>query len=273
MAKDVYVESGRQMKTVSNADDAGQIELMRPTTDESGSVVYENDLSQARFDVAVDVGPSSASRREATVRSLTGLMQVSSGDPETMQVLQSMAIMNMQGEGIQEVRDFFRQKLVKMGALKPTEEEAQKMAAASQEKSPQDQALEAMAQEAEAKAAKARTEVLETVANVELKKAQTLETEANIKLKEAQAIAALGKTDSDSQRLSMEMQEKMQGMEQRMAAAEPKIPPITIHLHNDGEQTTRIHKIERGPDGEMLGAEIVKGRRKVETEDDDGARD
>jgi hypothetical protein len=261
MAKDVYVESGRQMKTVSNADDAGQIELMRPTTDESGSVVYENDLSQARFDVAVDVGPSSASRREATVRSLTGLMQFSSDDPETMAVLRSSAIMNMTGEGIQEVKDFFRQKLVKMGAFKPTEEEAQKMAQAAQEKSPQDQALEAMAQEAEAKAAKARTEVLETVANVELKKAQTLETEANIKLKEAQAIAALGKTDSDSQRLSMEMQEKLKSME-------PKIPPITIHLHNDGEQTTRIHKIERGPDGEMLGAEIVKGRRS-----DDGARD
>jgi hypothetical protein len=261
MAKDVYVESGRQMKTVSNADDAGQIELMRPTTDESGSVVYENDLSKASFDVAVDVGPSSASRREATVRGLTGLMQVPSADPETLQVLQSMAIMNMEGEGIQDVRDFFRQKLVKMGALKPTEEEAQKMAAASQEKSPQDQALEAMAQEAEAKAAKARTEVLETVANVELKKAQTLETEANIKLKEAQAIAALGKTDSDSQRLSMEMQEKLKSME-------PKIPPITIHLHNDGDKKKRIHKIERGPDGEMTSAEIMES-----SEDNDGARD
>ena len=267
MAKDVYVESGRTMKTVSTADDAGQIELMRPNTDESGAVIYENDLSQASFDVAVDVGPSSASRREATVKSLVGLMQVSTGDPETTQVLQSMAIMNMQGEGIQEVRDFFRQKLVKMGALKPTEEEAQKMAAAAKEKTPQDQALEAMAQEAEAKAAKARTEVLETVANVELKKAQTLETEANIKLKEAQAIAALGKTENESQRMTMEMTEKLQGMEQRMAQ-ESKIPPITIHLHNDGDKKKRIHKIERGPDGEMLAAEIMES-----SEEEDGARD
>jgi hypothetical protein len=273
MAKDVYVESGRQMKTVSQGDDAGQIELMRPNADESGAVIYENDLSKASFDVAVDVGPSSASRREATVRSLIGLMQVSAADPETMQVLQSMAIMNMQGEGIQEVRDFFRQKLVKMGALKPTEEEAQAMAAAAQEKTPQDQALEAMAQEAEAKAAKARTEVLETVANVELKKAQTLETEANIKLKEAQAVAALGKTETDSMKAAIDMQEKIRSMEQQIAVTEaaPKIPPITVHIHNDGEQTTRIHKIERGPDGEMLGAEIVKGGRRME--DDDGARD
>ncbi|HSW64862.1 MAG TPA: portal protein, partial [Dissulfurispiraceae bacterium] len=187
MAKDVYVESGRTMKTISPADDTGKVELMRPNADESGAVVYENDLSRASFDVAVDVGPSSASRREATVRSLIGLMQVSANDPETMQVLQAMAIMNMTGEGIQDVRDFFRKKLVRMGAVEPTEEEAQMLAAASQEKTPQDKALEAMAEEAQAKATKARTEVLETVANVELKKAQTLETEASMKLKEAQA--------------------------------------------------------------------------------------
>jgi hypothetical protein len=214
MAKDVYVEDGRKMKTLaSNDDTTGRVELMQPNTDENGSVVFDNDLSKAAFDVAVDVGPSSASRREATVRSLIGIMQVSAGDPETMQVLQSMAIMNMQGEGIQDVRDFFRQKLVKMGALKPTEEESQVMAAQSQEKTPNDKALEAMAEEAQAKAAKARTEVLETMANVDLKKAQTLETEASTKLKEAQAVAALGKTDTDSMRLAVDMQKKIDEIE------------------------------------------------------------
>jgi hypothetical protein len=277
MAKDVYVESGRKMKTLaSNDDTTGKVELMQPNTDENGIVIYENDLSKAAFDVAVDVGPSSASRREATVRSLIGIMQVSAGDPETMQVLQSMAIMNMQGEGIQDVRDFFRQKLVKMGALKPTEEEAQIMAAQSQEKSPNDLALEAMAEEAQAKAVKARTEVLETVANVDLKKAQVLETEANVKLKEAQAIAALGKTETDSMRASMDMQEKIRTMEQHIAVTEaaPKMQPITVHIHNDGEQTTRIHKIERGPDGEMLAAEIIKGGRRKEVEEpEEGGED
>jgi hypothetical protein len=209
MAKDVYVESGRTMKTLSPSDDTGKVELMRPNADESGSVVYENDLSRASFDVAVDVGPSSASRREATVRSLIGLMQVSANDPETMQVLQAMAIMNMTGEGIGEVRDYFRKKLVNMGAVEPTEEEAQLRQAKAGEKTPQDQALEAMAEEAQAKATKARTEVLETVANVELKKAQTLETEANIKLKEAQSIETLAGVDMDSTRQAMEMAEKM----------------------------------------------------------------
>ncbi len=263
MAKDVYVESGRTMKTLSPSDDTGKVELMRPNADESGAVVYENDLSRASFDVAVDVGPSSASRREATVRSLIGLMQVSANDPETMQVLQAMAIMNMEGEGIGGVRDFFRKKLVRMGAVEPTEEEAQMLAAQAQEKTPQDQALEAMAEEAQAKATKARTEVLETMANVELKKAQAMETEASMKLKEAQAVAALGKTEGDSTRLAMEMQEKLRSVEQQLAVTEaaPKIPPITVHIHNDGEQTTKIHKIERGPEGKMIAAEVVKGGR------------
>lgn len=209
MAKDVYVESGRTMKTISASDDPGKVELMRPNADESGAVVYENDLSRASFDVAVDVGPSSASKREATVRSLIGLMQVASQDPETMQVLQAMAIMNMQGEGIQEVRDFFRKKLVRMGAVEPTEEEAQMLAAQEQEKTPQDQALEAMAEEAQAKATKARTEVLESMANVKLQHAKALETEANVKLKEAQTIETLAGVDMDSTKQAMEMAEKM----------------------------------------------------------------
>ena len=166
-------------------------------------------LGRGLFDVAVDVGPSSASKREATVRSLIGLMQVASQDPETMQVLQAMAIMNMQGEGIQEVRDFFRKKLVRMGAIEPTEEESQMLAAQAQEKTPQDQALEAMAEEAQAKATKARTEVLESMANVKLQQAKALETEANVKLKEAQTIETLAGVDMDSTKQAIELAEKM----------------------------------------------------------------
>jgi hypothetical protein len=219
MAKDVYVESGRMMKTISPAEDTGKVELMRPNAGEDGSVVYENDLSQASFDVAVDVGPSSASRREATVRSLIGLMQVAGSDPETMQVLQAMAIMNMQGEGIQDARDFFRQKLVKMGAVKPTEEEAQMLAAQAQEKTPQDKALEGMAEEAQAKAIKARVEVLETVADIELTNAKTVEVLAGV--------------DMESTKQAIELAEKMA----------PEAQPLvgrSLNFPSPGIQSPRI---------------------------------
>lgn len=182
MARDVYVEPGRKMKTVGLMGEMGSVELMKPTIDEeTGEIEMENDLSEALFDVVSSVGPSFVSRREATVRAITNMIAVAD-DPETRQVLTSMAVMNMEGEGIDDVREYFRKKLVQIGVLKPTEEEAQQMMAAM-EGQPQDPNaifLQAAAEEAVAKAAKARADTVETVASAELKRAQTMETLAKI---------------------------------------------------------------------------------------------
>ena len=181
------------MKVIDKSEELGKVELMTEGKDQiSGKLQYDNDLSRASFDVAVDVGPSSSSRREATIRSLTGIMQVAS-DPETMQVLQAMAIMNMEGEGIGDVREFFRKKLVKMGAMKPNDEEAEAMAAAAKQKSSQDLALEGMAEEAQAEATAARAGVLKTVAQVENIKADTVKILADIDMQSTeQAIKISG---------------------------------------------------------------------------------
>jgi hypothetical protein len=178
MAKDIYVEEGRKMKSIGAMEQVESIEMMKPTIDaETGELVYENDLSQANFDVAVDVGPSFTSRRESTVRSLTGMMQVTS-DPETQMILQAMAIMNMDGEGISDIKDFFRKKLVQMGVVPPTEEEQQQMMEAmmaqQQQQDPQTVYLMAEAQKSEALARKALADTELTMANAEKAKADTL---------------------------------------------------------------------------------------------------
>ena len=182
MAKDVYVEDGRKMKIIAADESPAQVELMKPMIDqETGEIKVENDLSDAQFDVTVDVGPSSSSKKAATVRSLTGMMQITQ-DPETLQVLGSMAMMNMEGEGISEVREFFRMRLIRMGVVKPTEKEAEELMAELQNK-PQDPNalfLQAAAEEATAKAAKARADTVKTVADAELARAKTVETLANI---------------------------------------------------------------------------------------------
>jgi hypothetical protein len=166
----------------------GSVELLRPIVTEEGAIEMENDLSKAKFDVAVDIGPSSASKRDATVRSLMSLLQVTT-DPETQQVLQSMIIMNMQGDGIQDVRDFFRKRMVRMGVVEPTEQEAQEMMAEMQNQQPDPNAvfLQAAAEEAVAKAAKARADVVETVAEAEYKRAKTAETLANVDIEAEKA--------------------------------------------------------------------------------------
>jgi len=221
MAQDIFVESGRKMKTIGSQGEVDSVELLRPSVDEeSGETIYENDLSEAKFDVAVDVGPSSSSRRAATVRALTGMMAITQ-DPETMQVLGAMAMMNMEGEGISDVRDFFRRKLIMLGVVKPTKAEMEEMmqAKANQPEDPNSIFLQAAAEEAVAKAAKARADTIETVAAAELKRAQTVETMSKVSgAEQDQAIKALqtmGSAVIASQQL---------GLDQIDQTAQPEAP-------------------------------------------------
>ena len=183
MAKDVYVEEGRKMKSIGAMEQIQSVEIMKPMIEqETGELVYENDLTKANFDVAVDVGPSFTSRRDATVRALTGMMQVTT-DPETQMILQAMAIMNMDGEGIGDIKEFFRKKLVQLGVVEPTEEEQQAMMMAAmeaQQLDPQSAYLMAAATEAQAKAVKAQADTEYTLARAEETKAKTVETLSNV---------------------------------------------------------------------------------------------
>jgi len=181
MAKDILIEEGRKMKGMTEQGEAEQITLLKPVMGEDGGVKFENDLSDAKFDIAVDVGPSSASRKQATVTALTGMMQISQ-DPETLQVLSAMAMMNMEGEGISDVRDYFRNKLVRMGVVKPTEEEIQQLQEeqANAQPDPNAEFLAASAEQAAAQATKAKADSVLTMAKVKKTEAETAETLSNI---------------------------------------------------------------------------------------------
>ena len=176
MARDVYVERGRKMKTVAESGDIAGITLNTPTIDEETSAtVYANDLERAKFDVAVTVGPSSESKRAGTVRSLVGMLQFAQNDPEMSTVLTSMAMMNMEGEGLKDVRKFFRTRLVKMGAVEPNEEEMQAMEAELQAQEPDANAALLMAE-----AEKSQTQALLNIARVAETEAKTAKTMADI---------------------------------------------------------------------------------------------
>jgi hypothetical protein len=209
MAKDLYVEDERKMKVIDVTDTVDSITMMTPAISEIGEVIMENDLSKASFDVDVDVGPSSSSKRSATVRALTGMMQITA-DPEMQSVLGSMAMMNMEGEGISEVREFFRQKLIRMGVVKPTEAEAEEMMAAMQNQKPDPNAvfLQAAAEEATAKAAKARADVVKTIADAELTQARVLETGASTELEQARTMETLSGIQRSNVRVENETEEK-----------------------------------------------------------------
>ena len=191
MAKEIYVEPKRRMKTLGPQSEVGSVELMQPTIGETGEVEYMGDLSQADFDVAVDVGPSYRSQRAAIVRTLSTVLGVTQ-DPETQKVLLSAILMNIEGEGLADVREYSRKQLVQMGVAEPTEEEAAAMAQAAQQPDPNAQLLAAAAEEAVGKAVQARANAIKIGAETELTQAKTLETLAKTQeLDQAQILNVL----------------------------------------------------------------------------------
>lgn len=180
MAQDIYVEEGRKLKGIGAQGEMETVQLMVPQVID-GKLTLKNDLSNANFDVTTDIGPTSVSRKAASVRALTGMIAISD-DPETRQVLTALAMLNMEAEGVSDVRDYFRKKLVRMGVMEPTDEERQQLMAELQGKSPDPNSvfLAAAAEEAQAKAAKARADTIKTLADADLAQAKTAETLSKI---------------------------------------------------------------------------------------------
>jgi len=182
MARELYVEPGRAMKGVHKDTGATQITLSDVSYDEdTGEDNHAFDITKANLQVATEVGPASASRKQSTIRALMAMMQVT-GDPETLQVLSSMAMMNMEGEGVEDARDFFRKKMVRMGVVKPNKEEAEKITEeqANAKPSPQDELLMAAAAKDRAAVEKTQADSLLTLERVSETRAKTAKAYADI---------------------------------------------------------------------------------------------
>jgi len=210
MAKEIYVEEDRKLKIISRQGDAESITIGDKIIDKKGSVVSEGDLTRANFDVNVTVGPSSSSKRAATVRAVTGMMSITQ-DPETLTVLGAMALENMEGEGIKEVREWNRKKLVKLGVYKPNEEDEKEAAAMAEAQQPSAEQtfLEAEAEKSKALAAKA-------MADTELSQAKTTDTKAN-------TIETLSGIERNDRQQAINLAKELDGEEVQRLSAQPVI--------------------------------------------------
>lgn len=173
----------RKLKVIAEDGSRGQVDLSRKIQDNlTGAPVNEIDFTKAQYDIITDIGPTSASRRVAVVRTVTQVME-RTVDPELQTILGHLAIMNMEGEGMTGIREYSRKKLVAMGVEKPNkqdeaEAEAAK-AAADQNPDPGTVLTLAMAQESEAKAAKLQADTVKAQADTALSIARTKEADAN----------------------------------------------------------------------------------------------
>lgn len=168
-AKELYVEEERKMRTVSIDGQEDFVELNRPIQGKDGGVEYENDLTQGKYGVWVDVGPSFANRRDATIQALVQMLQFVGNDPDTANAVSGMIIKNLDGEGISELQDWVRRRLVQGGVVKPTEEEQQQMAEQAQNAQPDANTLylQAAASKESALAGKAQADTQAQYANIE----------------------------------------------------------------------------------------------------------
>jgi len=187
MARDVYVQEGRLLKGIDNKGSAQSIKLMEPVMVD-GVQGYKNNIKDSKLDVAVTVGPSSQSKRDATVSTLTSLLG-GVQNPQDIEVLTAMILKNVEAEGIESINKYYHRKLIMMGVEKPTPEEEKEIAeakAAEGQKPPdaQTQYLMAGAQKEMALAGKAVADTNLSLANAQKAEADAAKTVSDIKVGE-----------------------------------------------------------------------------------------
>jgi len=147
MAREVYVEEGREVESM---DDEGNTEIATlhelHTDAGTGITAKRYDLSVGRFNVIADVTEATGTRRDKTVRTMMTLAQAAQtvGAQALGQAALLTAIKNMDGEGIDDFRDYAHKVSVQLGLDEMTPEEQQQ--ASSQQQQPDANAVLADAQ-------------------------------------------------------------------------------------------------------------------------------
>ncbi|WP_109910823.1 portal protein [Proteus mirabilis] len=193
MAREIY-GSDRQVRVV-NEDGTDDIALMSVTIrdKQTGEIVAMNDLSTGRYDVTVDVGPSYTARRDATVSVLTNLLAGMLPQDPMRAVVQGIILDNMDGEGLDEFKEYNRNQLLTQGVVKPRNSEEEQIVAQAQQQAQQPNAELLAAQgvylQGQAEVQKTKNEEL----SIQVKAFQA-QTEARVA--EAKVVQLLASADS-----------------------------------------------------------------------------
>lgn len=200
MAREVY-GSDREVRVV-NDDGTDDIALMNAQVvdRQTGNVVALNDLSTGRYDVTVDVGPSYTARRDATVSALTQVLQSMLPQDPMRPVIQGIILDNLDGEGMDDFKEFNRKQLLTTGAVKPRNQKEQQivqqaqMAAQSQPDpnmvlaQAQMVAAQAEAQKAQNETAQVQIKAFSAQQDAQLSQAQVVKTLVDAKATDAKSV-------------------------------------------------------------------------------------
>ena len=186
-AREIYVEEGRKVETLGEDGERGEAVLGQDVIDESGRFKTINDLSRGRYMVISDVTEQTSTRRDKTARTMLNVASAAGavGNNEFANAAIITAVLNMDGEGMTEFKDWTRKQALALGLAKPTDEE---LRAAEQEAGQRQPSAEQ--QMAAAKAAELQASAALKAAQAQTEQARTGEVQSKTMLNVAQAEAA-----------------------------------------------------------------------------------
>ncbi len=215
MAREVY-GSEREVRVV-NEDGTDDIALMNAQVVDSqtGRVVALNDLSTGRYDVSVDVGPSYTARRDATVSVLTNVLSTMLPNDPMRPAIQGIILDNIDGEGLDDFKEYNRNQLLTSGIVKPRNEKEQQIVmqaqqAAANQQNPEMVLAQAQMVAAQAEAQKATNETAQTQIKAFTAQQDAMESQANTVYKLAQARNIDDKAVMEAIRLLKDVSESQQ---------------------------------------------------------------
>ncbi|RKR65548.1 phage P22-like portal protein [Yokenella regensburgei] len=203
MAREVY-GSDREVRVV-NEDGTDDIALMNAQVvdRQTGNVVALNDLSTGRYDVTVDVGPSYTARRDATVSVLTNVLSTMLPNDPMRPAIQGIILDNIDGEGLDDFKEYNRNQLLTSGIAKPRNAKEQQIVqqaqqAAQNQPDPNMVIAQAQMVAAQAEVQKSQNETVQTQIKAYTAQQDARESQANViyKLSQAEQINKQGVMDA-----------------------------------------------------------------------------
>jgi len=177
MAREIYVEEGRKIQTLTEDGEHSEATLLQPDTDDQGRFRIINDFTQGRFNVIADVTESSQTKRDKTVRKALGVAQIAGAETPLGQAALITAVANMDGDGMDDFKKFTRKLGLQQGVFQPTDQEQQEMAQAAQQQQAQPDPAETVLL--------AQAERYSAAADLDKAKAGTEQTNSILKLADA----------------------------------------------------------------------------------------
>lgn len=235
MARECY-GSETPMRIVDEQGNDSLVLMSAAITDQdTGEIHGLNDISRGRYEVEADVGQSSQTRRQQLVRNLTALLATTDPASDTYQIILGLILDNTDGEGLQDVKEWNRNKLIAMGVVKPqTQAEEKALAQAKEEQASQPPSSDMVA--AQGIAARGQAAIMgeeNKRIDQETKRMKlwldTYTAYQNGKLTQAQVLEALAKVDNmnHAQILDLLSLVNQQASQQAQASAQQTADTVT----------------------------------------------